>query len=271
VDPDRPEVTSMPATTVTHPSAATSQIAAVLDALRAVQDTFETTSDPRRHFVATYARTTAAVGDAVRRGLFEDPAWVDRWDAQFARLYLDALTAFESDPRTAPRPWRAAFTADETLPPLRLVLLGMNAHINYDLPQALLAVISDDDFADPELVARRGRDHERIDVVLASRVAAEDRQLSGTGGPSLGRSLLDRALTPLNRAASRRLLEESRRRVWHNARVLQAARVRGHEDYQRVLTELEVLSASRIADLVAPGQVLLKLAAGGFGITLPPD
>lgn len=260
----------MPATAMTDTTDATWEIAGVLDALRAVQVGFEATSDPRRHFVATYARTTAAVGDAVRLGHFEDPAWVDRWDAQFARLYLDALAAFEDAPRTAPRPWRAAFTADESLPPLRLVLLGMNAHINYDLPQALLAVISDDDFDDPELLARRGRDHERIDAVLASRVAAEDKELSHLGR-SVRRSLLDRALTPLNRAASRKLLAESRRRVWHNARVLQAARVRGHEDYQRVLTELEVLSASRIADLVAPGQVLLKLAAGGFGITLPPD
>jgi hypothetical protein len=271
VDPHRPEVTSMSATAMTNTSDATPGIAAVLDALGAVQGGFEATSDPRRHFVATYARITAAVGDAVRQGLFEDPAWVDHWDAHFARLYLDALAAFEDDPRTAPRPWRAAFTADETLPPLRLVLLGMNAHINYDLPQALLAVISDGDFADPELLARRGRDHERIDVVLASRVAAEDKELSADRGRSVGRSLLDRALTPLNRAASRNLLAESRRRVWHNARVLQAARVRGHDDYQRVLGELEVLSASRIVDLVAPGQVLLKLATGGFGITLPPD
>ena len=261
----------MPEQTTTVARPGTPEIAAVLDALDAVQREFEAAADPRRHFVATYARTTAAVGDAVRDGRFEDPAWVDRWDAEFARLYLDALAAYEADPRSAPRPWRAAFGLDKSLPPLRLVLLGMNAHINFDLPQALLAVISDDDFADPGLLAKRARDHERIDGVLAGRVAEEDRMLPSAVGRTLGRSLLDRGLAPLNRAATRRLLAESRRRVWHNARVLQAARLRGHGEYRRVLGELEVLSASRIADLVAPGPVLLKLAAGGFGVTLPPD
>ena len=44
------------------------------------------------------------------------------------------------------RPWRLAFDAPAELPALRHVLLGINAHVNYDLPQALLAVISDEDF-----------------------------------------------------------------------------------------------------------------------------
>lgn len=252
-------------------SGTTSAIDEVLEALADVQRRFEKDADPRRHFVATYARTTAAVGEAVRAGAFEDPAWVDRWDAAFAGLYLDAVHAFERDPASAPRPWRAALTPDLSLPPLRLVLLGMNAHINYDLPQALLSVITDDEFADPEVLASRRRDHSRIDDVLAARVAAEDRELAQASGQRFGRSLLDRALTPVNRLASKRLLSESRRKVWHNAGVLQAARLRGPDEHRRVLAELEVLSASRIADLVAPGQVLLRLASGGFGFLLPAD
>jgi len=32
-----------------------------------------------------------------------------------------------------------------------------------------------------------------------------------------------------------------------------------------------VLSAARIADLLAPGQVLLRLAVAGFGVLLPPE
>jgi hypothetical protein len=34
------------------------------------------------------------------------------------------------------------------------------------------------------------------------------------------------------------------------------------------ITELEALSATRVADLVAPGQVILKLARRGFGVLL---
>jgi hypothetical protein len=144
-------------------------------------------------------------------------------------------------------------------------LLGVNAHVNYDLPQALLAVISIDDFADPVLLARRQRDHERIDGVLGARVSAEDEVLA-----SSGRSLVDRVLAPLNRLSSKRFLREARQKVWRNTWQLHEARLDGRDTYDRRLAELEVLSAARIADLLAPGQVLLRLAVAGFGVTLPP-
>ena len=62
----------------------------------------------------------------------------------------------------------------------------------------------------------------------------------------------------------------SRTKVWHNTVALQAARQDGSTAYADRLGELEVLSAARIADLLAPGQVLLRLAVAGFGVVLPP-
>lgn len=217
-----------------------------------------------RAFLTTYLRTTSAVGKAVDLGVFEDPEWVEAWDVAFAELYLTALDAHLAG-GTPSRPWRVAFEAPADLPPLRQVLLGINAHVNYDLPQALLAVISDEDFADPSVLGRRRLDHERIDGVLASRVAAEDAELSAHG-----RTVLDRVLQPLNRLSSKRFLREARQKVWHNTLELQAARLLGRSAYDERLAELEVLSAARLADLLAPGQVLLRLAVAGFGVVLPP-
>src|SRR3954454_7992453 len=125
-----------------------------------------------REFLGTYQRTTTAVGKAILTRVFEDPEWVEQWDVVFARLYLDAFDA-HVEAGVVPRPWRIAFAAAD-MSALRKVLLGINAHLNYDLPQALLAVIPDEDFADPVTLGRRQRDHEAIDGVLASRVAAED-------------------------------------------------------------------------------------------------
>ncbi|TDW75415.1 DUF5995 family protein [Kribbella pratensis] len=213
----------------------------------------------RRYFLSTYLRTTQAVGKAIDDARFEDPDWVELWDVKFAELYLQA-----HDADLAPRPWRLAFEASPELPALGHVLLGINAHVNYDLPQALLEVISDEDFLDPALMNQRRRDHERIDGVLSARVAAEDEELAATGV----RSLLDRVLTPLNRLSSQRFLRESRQKVWHNTTELQRARVAG--SYEKRLAELEVLSAAKVADLLRPGQVLLRLAVTGFGVTLPP-
>jgi len=220
-----------------------------------------------RVFLSTYQRTTQAVGRAIDNASFEDPEWVERWDVVFADLYLAALDTELSGDGLAPRPWRLAFAAAPDLPPLRQVLLGINAHVNYDLPQALLAVISDDDFTDPVLMDRRRRDHERIDGVLSSRVAAEDDELTAVGGASL----LDRVLTPLNRLGSKRFLREARLKVWHNTIELHDARVAGPEQYAVRLAELELLSAAKIADLLLPGQVILRLAVAGFGVTLPPS
>jgi hypothetical protein len=188
---------------------------------------------------------------------------VERWDVVFAEYYLRAHDA-DLAGHEVPRPWRVAFGAQPDLPGLRHVLLGINAHVNYDLPQALLDMIPPDDFDDPVVLARRRRDHERIDAVLASRVGAEDDELAAE------QTLLDKLLRPLNRSGSKRFLREARQKVWHNVGELNAARVSGDAAYRRRLGELEVLSAARVADLLAPGQVLLRLSVAGFGVVLPP-
>ncbi|QNE22475.1 hypothetical protein F1D05_36955 [Kribbella qitaiheensis] len=241
-------------------------IAAVVAAMQERLETLTLAEESRRDFLATYQRTTGAVSRAVDRGVFEDPAWVEAWDVAFANLYLSAFDAERAGGDGVPRPWRLAFDAPAGLPPLRHVLLGVNAHINYDLPQALLAVISVEQFADEALLDRRRRDHEQIDGVLSDRVAAEDAELATRSA----RTLLDRALRPLNQQASKRFLRESRRKVWHNTVELHKARVASPDDYRIRLAELELLSAARIADLLAPGQVLLRLAVAGFGVVLPP-
>jgi Family of unknown function (DUF5995) len=162
--------------------------------------------------------------------------------------------------RRGGRPGRRAAAAAD-------VLLGMNAHINFDLPQALLMVISDAEFGDPALLARRAADHRHIDRVLGALVDSRE-QVPGTTGSRGGvrNALLARA----NRLATKRFLTEARAKVWANARVLAAARREGEAAYRARLAELERLATARVADLAAPGPVLLRLAARGFGVTLPP-
>jgi hypothetical protein len=242
-------------------------IPALLERMDALVAELEAERSPGRYFLSTYTRTTRAVGAALEDGRFEDPAWVEEWDVVFADLYLDALQAYRVAQVSAPRPWRVAFAADPALPPIAHVLLGMNAHINYDLPQALLAVIPPADVDDALVMDRRRRDHERIDAVLAERVSAEDGELE-KAGPS--RTPVDRVMTPLNRAASRRFLKEARLKVWHNTLALNEARLQGDDAYRCRLADLEVLSAAKVNDLLRPGAVLVRLALVGFGVTLPP-
>ena len=225
------------------------------------------TNDPRAFFLDTYRRTTEAIDAAITAGSFVDADWMTRWDTTFAGYYLDAVEHW-SGTGTAPGPWTVAFSTSndgERIPPLRHVLLGINAHINFDLPQALIAVITSVEFDDPELTARRKVDHGRIDEILAARIAAEDEELKKVELPG-DRTLLDRMLVPFNRRASRILLAEARAKVWANAVHLDRARRDGDLDGR--VAELEELASRRVADLKAPGQVLLRLARRGFGVEL---
>jgi Family of unknown function (DUF5995) len=240
-----------------------STIGDVVDQLQQRIDALTQDQGHRRTFIKTYQRTTQAIGDAVDAAFFEDPGWVVRWDIAFANLFIVAHDADQGGGLIS-RPWRLAFQADPELPTIVHLLLGMNAHINYDLPQATLSVITDQDFEDPVLIDKRGRDHERIDKILSQRVTAEDHAIDGA------RSMLDRILTPANRLSSRRFLREARHKVWLNVAELQQARLASTQTYNTRLAELEVLSAAKIADLLRPGQVLLRLAMTGFGVTLPP-
>lgn len=222
----------------------------------------ESAGDPRRFFLATYLRTTLAVRDELDAGGFRDGDWVEEWDVVFAGLYLDALeNANRSGP--VPRPWAVAF-ATVGQPPLRHVLLGMNAHVNFDLPQAILAVISSEEFDDPQRMSVRQADHRHLDAVLAGRVAAEDEELVRIGGATR----TDRVLRPLNRLGTQRFLREAREKVWVNAVRLDRCRREGPAALSRGLSELESVSAARVQRLCAPGPVLLKLAVGGFGVRL---
>ena len=234
--------------------------------MAALLEPLQATGDPRRYFHATYQRTTIAVAEELKRGGFVDPEWVERWDVAFADLYLDALQAALTGGEPT-RPWAIAFGAAADLPALRHVLLGMNAHINYDLPQALVAVITDEEFDDPAVMARRQADHRAIDQVLAARVGAEDDELTSISGPG---SLLDRLLRPFNRLGTQRFLREAREKVWANAIAVSRARRQGPLACQTVLARLEELSAAKVTALQEPGPVLLKLAATGFGVRLPP-
>jgi hypothetical protein len=128
-------------------------------------------------------------------------------------------------------------------------------------------MVPPEDFADAFVLDRRRRDHERIDGVLVARVAAEDVALERVGGH---RTVVDRLIAPANRQAARIFLREARCKVWLNAAALNAARLRGPDEHDARVADLEEAAADRVRDLLRPGPVLLRLAVRGFGVTISP-
>jgi hypothetical protein len=248
-----------------EPQDASQRIEDLIAQMEALLEPMESDGDPKRYFLGTYLRTTRAVADELASGNFLDPAWVERWDVFFADLYLNALKTWNTD-GTPAEPWRVAFAAETDLPVLRHVLLGMNAHINYDLPLSLLGVIDNAEFDDPEVLANRSRDHTHIDTVLLARVGAEDEAITAAHG---GKSLYERLKAPLERRATGHLLREARAKVWANTRLMAAARSRGDAaGLERLRAELARLSAAKLDELARAREVLLHLWIKGFGVRL---
>ena len=99
------------------------------------------TNDGIAWFTKLYLRVTEAVNAELPRATFRDPAFLARLDVVFANLYFSALKAYVGDPKRAPRAWAPLFAArrKKRIAPLQFAFAGMNAHINRDLPVALVA------------------------------------------------------------------------------------------------------------------------------------
>jgi len=99
--------------------------------------------DGLAYFNQMYEWVTEAVDThlASTRDVFADPAWMGQLDATFGNLYLDAVRATSTNGKNLPRAWSALFErrGDTRLAPLQLALAGMNAHINRDLPVAIVS------------------------------------------------------------------------------------------------------------------------------------
>jgi hypothetical protein len=146
-------------------------MAAVSSRLRAIEAELDA-SDGLIWFNRLYARMTDEVIDHGRKHRFDDPVFVERLDCHLADLYFVALAAHLSDPGSGPGAWAPLFQARSRrgILPVQLALAGVNAHINRDLPVALVTTFL-------ELGRQPARDepahadYQRINLVLESVVS----------------------------------------------------------------------------------------------------
>jgi hypothetical protein len=96
--------------------------------------------DGLKWFNWLYLAVTQAVENRVSAGGFNDPPWLAELDVRFAGLYFSALNAALTG-APCPGSWTAMFSRrDQTdLARIQFALAGMNAHINRDLPFAVVA------------------------------------------------------------------------------------------------------------------------------------
>ena len=122
------------------PARAASTVAEAIARIRAIE-TGAVPSDGVACFARLYGQVTEGVSAELGRNRFANPHFLERLDVRFANLFLSALETFEHDPARTPSAWQPLFSGRSRrgITPLQFALAGMNAHINRDLPLALVA------------------------------------------------------------------------------------------------------------------------------------
>ena len=94
--------------------------------------------DASGYFPALYSRVTARIGASIDEGAFADGPGIDRFATRFASHYVAAA----DDHLRGARCWQACWNvaSDQRLLIVQHLLLGINAHVNYDLPRAVVEV-----------------------------------------------------------------------------------------------------------------------------------
>ncbi len=99
-------------------------------------------TDAAGFFPALYSQVTAEVAVGIEEGRFEDGERMELLAVTFAGHYLRARRGHNGGGGTVPRCWRASWdvATDVDLVIVQHLLLGINAHVNHDLAQAVVEV-----------------------------------------------------------------------------------------------------------------------------------
>ena len=91
-------------------------------------------------FNRMYLDVTRQVNSQLGQGFFADPAFMTQLDVAFANLYFAAADAAGGS-AAVPLAWRPLVEqrAAAGIEPVQFALAGMNAHINHDLPMAMVS------------------------------------------------------------------------------------------------------------------------------------
>jgi Family of unknown function (DUF5995) len=133
--------------------------------------------NPIADFNRLYLRITTGVLERLYAGSFADPAFLARLDVEFAARYFDAVRAWSEARPCCPQVWSVLF--GRIAGPVPSAAAGINAHINFDLPFALVTTF-DQLGSDPLDDSDQHRDYLQINDIFAGAI------------PGLRRGYLDR-------------------------------------------------------------------------------
>lgn len=234
----------------------------LLERMWAQVERWERAGDHRCVFLTVYSTMTGMVGQHLQEGAFMDPAWVTDLTLRFAGIYFEWVAAYDrGDP--VPRAWQLAFDLARRREAFVLqdALLGVNAHIVYDLAFAeaeCMRRAGDQTEAD---VRRRHFDHEQINRALVDAIPLVQQELVRRYARWL--RPLERAVRHLDERLAGFGLQHYRGRVWQNALWLAGART--EQERACVVRRLDAESVEVAQQIYFAGALHLPLVRRAAG------
>jgi hypothetical protein len=187
-------------------------------------------------FNRMYCIVTERVRAEVASGrTYADPAFMTHLDVVFVNLYLSALDAFRYEPETSPRCWSELFEshADPRITRMQFAVAGMSAHINHDLPIAVVKTCQD--LGKSPDRGSHADDYDNVNAILGS--LEQSIRESFETGVILD---LDRRTARVENIFENLAIHAARRAAWLNAMALWHLR----EDLRRSREYIEALDVS---------------------------
>jgi Family of unknown function (DUF5995) len=219
--------------------------------IREMERRFRPLADSCDHdaiFSLTYLRTTEEYRRAIEDpAFFEDTRFVNHEDVVFARYYFEAYDDWSAGRLAAvPQAWAIAFRAADqrAVSAAGNVVLGINAHVQRDLPFVLAAI----GMVKPDGSSRKP-DHDQVNVFL-NRVADDlYPEIARRFDPTIDDSELPGTA---DNFAEFQVIPTWREIAWRNAERLVSAP--SAEARARVAAEIEAYAASQAETLRASYQ-----------------
>jgi len=206
--------------------------------------------DHRAVFALTYLRTTQEFARTINDepGTFSDIPWITHEDAVFAQLYFNAYDDYAAG-RPVPEAWRIAFdnARNPNLEGMGDLLLGMNAHINRDLPYTLahVGLVKADG-------STRKLDHDKVNQFLDRVIDPLQIELGQRYDPIF--TWVDAEPSPADEVGALQGIRGLRENAWRNAEDLLSTRndpiahamVKQNIETQAAAFALNIVAASTI-------------------------
>jgi hypothetical protein len=169
-------------------------------------------------FNRMYLDVTQQVNSQLGQGFYADPVFMTQLDVAFANLYFAAADT-AGTPAATPLAWRplAEARAVPGIEPVQFALAGMNAHINHDLPIALVNTC--ETLATVPGAGSHFADYQKVDQLLDAAEQSIRQSLE-----SAAELTVDRHLTAVANLVASWTITSARDLAWNNCLLLWAVR-----------------------------------------------